>query len=88
MSSAALETLAVIAYNQPVTRSIIEQIRGVNSGSALTKLLERELIEVKGRLNIPGRPILYGTTDEFLRCFGLKSLSDLPDIDELIEGFV
>lgn len=88
LSSAALETLAVIAYSQPVTRSNIEQIRGVNSGSALAKLIERELIEVKGRLNVPGKPILYGTTDEFLRCFGLKSLSDLPDIDELIEGFV
>ena len=84
LSSAALETLAVIAYTQPVTRSNIEQIRGVNSGSALTKLIERELVEVKGRLDAPGKPMLYGTTDEFLRCFGLKSLNDLPDIDELI----
>ncbi|MGE4282906.1 MAG: SMC-Scp complex subunit ScpB [Clostridia bacterium] len=81
LSNAALETLAIIAYNQPVTRSNIEQIRGVNSDSSLNKLLERGLVEERGRLDAPGKPILYGTTQEFLRCFGLKTLDELPQID-------
>ncbi len=81
LSGAALETLAIIAYNQPVTRSNIEQIRGVNSDGSLNKLIERGLVEEKGRLDAPGKPILFGTTQSFLRCFGFKSIEDLPDID-------
>ena len=78
-SPAALETLAVVAYHQPVTRSSIEFIRGVNSDGPVNKLIERGLIEEHGRLDAPGRPILYVTTQEFLRAFGLSSLSGLPD---------
>lgn len=79
LSPAALETLAVVAYHQPVTRSSIEFIRGVNSDGPVNKLIERGLIEENGRLDAPGRPILYVTTQEFLRSFGLSSLSGLPD---------
>ncbi len=79
LSPAALETLAVVAYHQPVTRSSIEFIRGVNSDGPVNKLIERGLIEEHGRLDAPGRPILYVTTQEFLRSFGLSSLSGLPD---------
>ncbi|WHH59442.1 SMC-Scp complex subunit ScpB [Petroclostridium sp. X23] len=81
LSNAALETLAIIAYNQPVTKSNIEQIRGVNSDSVLNKLLERGVVEERGRMDAPGKPILYGTTQEFLRCFGLRTLEELPEID-------
>lgn len=81
LSPAAMETLAVVAYHQPVTRSSIEFIRGVNSDGPVNKLVERGLIEEKGRLDAPGRPILYVTTQEFLRSFGLSSLSNLPDVD-------
>ena len=81
LSPAALETLSIVAYNQPVTRGSIEYIRGVNSDGSVNKLIERGLIEEGGRLNAPGRPILYVTTPEFLRSFGLHSLSELPDID-------
>jgi segregation and condensation protein B len=81
LSQAAFETLAIIAYNQPVTRAKIEQVRGVNSDSALIRLIERNLIKEAGRLDSPGKPILYETTDEFLRSFGFKSKSDLPVID-------
>jgi segregation and condensation protein B len=80
LSSAALETLSIIAYNQPITKSKIEQIRGVDSSGSVFRLVERGLIEEAGRLDTPGRPILYATTKEFLRCFGLNSLSDLPDL--------
>lgn len=80
LSPAALETLAVVAYHQPVTRSSIEFIRGVNSDGPVNKLIERGLIEENGRLDAPGRPILYVTTQEFLRSFGLSSLSGLPDV--------
>ena len=83
LSGAAFETLSVIAYNQPVTRGSIEFIRGVNSDASVNKLLERGLIEERGRLDAPGRPILYGTTQEFLRSFGLRSLDDLPDIADV-----
>ncbi len=79
LSPAALETLAVVAYHQPVTRSSIEFIRGVNSDGPVNKLIERGLIEENGRLDAPGRPILYVTTHEFLRAFGLSSLSGLPE---------
>jgi len=81
LSQAAYETLAIIAYNQPTTRARIETIRGVNSDSAITRLLERNLIRDAGRLDAPGKPILYETTDEFLRSFGFRSLKDLPVIE-------
>lgn len=83
LSPAALETLSIIAYHQPVTRGSIEFIRGVNCDGPMGKLLERGLIEENGRLDAPGRPILYVTTKEFLRSFGLSSLADLPDADAL-----
>ena len=81
MSNAAMETLAIIAYKQPITRSGIEYIRGVNSDGSVNRLVERNLIEEVGRLDAPGRPILYGTTLNFLRCFGIATLEDLPEVD-------
>ncbi len=81
LSSSALETLAIIAYKQPVTRIDIDAIRGVSS--YLKTLLEKKLIEIKGRLDIPGRPLLYGTTNYFLEYFGLSNLSNLPRIKEI-----
>lgn len=84
LSNAALEALSIIAYNQPVTRATVDYVRGVNSDGALHRLAERGLIEEKGRLDTPGKPILYVTTDEFLRVFGLKSLQDLPEINETL----
>lgn len=81
LSQAAFETLAIIAYNQPVTRAKIEQIRGVNSDSALVRLVERNLVREAGRLDSPGKPMLYETTEEFLRSFGFKSPADLPVIE-------
>ena len=83
LSAAALETLAVIAYRQPVTKAQIEQIRGVNPDYAVQNLVTRGLIEEVGRQNTVGRPILYGTTFEFLRAFGLRSLADLPEMGDL-----
>lgn len=80
LSNASLETLAVIAYNQPVTRSYVDTVRGVDSSYAIGNLVERGLIAARGRLDAPGRPMLYGTTTDFLRCFGLSSLSDLPGV--------
>lgn len=86
LSPAALEVLAVIAYNQPVSRSFIEQVRGVDSSSTVTKLLEKGLIEEAGRLDLPGRPVAFQTTDTFLRVFGLGGLKDLPPLhDEVAE---
>ena len=76
-----LETLSIIAYKQPVTRAVIEQIRGVSSDHAINRLIEYGLVCEAGRLDAPGRPILFGTTKEFLRTFGLKSQEDLPMID-------
>ena len=81
LSNAAMEALAIIAYKQPVTRSMIEQVRGVNSDGCVSRLYERGLIEEAGRLDAPGRPVLYKTTDTFLRCFGLRTPKDLPPID-------
>ncbi|MGG7077642.1 SMC-Scp complex subunit ScpB [Clostridium sardiniense] len=81
LSQASLESLAIIAYKQPITRVDIDEIRGVKSDSAIQKLIERELIAEVGRLEVPGRPILYGTTDEFLRQFGLAGLDELPSLD-------
>ena len=82
LSQAALEVLAVIAYNQPVTRAFVEQVRGVDCSAVITTLVERELIEERGRLELPGRPLLYGTTKNFLRCFCIEDLSQLPDLPE------
>lgn len=81
LSQASLESLAIVAYKQPITRIDIDEIRGVKSESALQKLIERDLIKEVGRLDVPGRPILYGTTEEFLRQFGLKELKELPSLD-------
>lgn len=91
LSNAALEVLSIVAYNQPVTRSSIEFIRGVNSDGSLSKLIELGLVDEVGRLDAPGRPILFGTTEEFLRCFGIESLEKLPEIeltddDGILEG--
>lgn len=81
LSQASIESLAIIAYKQPITRIDIDEIRGVKSESAIQKLVERGLIKDVGRLEVPGRPILYGTTDEFLRQFGLETLKELPSLD-------
>ena len=81
ISNAGLEVLSIVAYNQPVTRSAVEFIRGVNSDGAMNRLAELGLIDEVGRLDAPGRPILYATTEEFLRCFALESLEDLPEVD-------
>lgn len=83
LSTSALEALAIVAYKQPVTRAEIEEIRGVISDSVIRTLLERNLISIVGRKDAPGRPLLYGTTTEFLIHFGLKDLSELPSIDEI-----
>lgn len=80
LGTAAMETLTVIAYNQPVSRAFIEQVRGVDSSSSVSGLLEKGLIEEAGRLDLPGRPVAFRTTDVFLRCFGLSSLEDLPPV--------
>jgi len=85
LSQAALETLSIIAYKQPITKPELESIRGVNSDYILTALLEKNLIAIKGRAETVGRPLLYGTTDEFLKYFGLNNLSDLPKPRELEE---
>lgn len=80
LSPAALEVLAVVAYNQPVTKSFIEQVRGVDCSGVVTTLVEKGLIEERGRLELPGKPLLYGTTKNFLRCFSLNDLSELPPL--------
>ena len=80
LSPAALEVLAVVAYNQPVTKSFIEQVRGVDCSGVVTTLVEKGLIEECGRLEFPGKPLLYGTTKNFLRCFGINDLSELPPL--------
>lgn len=87
LSQASLEVLAVVAYNQPVTKAYVEQVRGVDCSGVVSTLVEKGLLEEKGRLELPGRPLLYGTTETFLRCFGLSSLDDLPEIpaDETLE---
>lgn len=83
LSKAALETLAVIAYQQPITKGEVEKIRGVNCDYAIQKLLEKELIEIKGRANLAGRPLLYATSTKFMQHFGLGSMKDLPKLKEL-----
>lgn len=88
LSDAILETLSIVAYKQPVTRIEIEKIRGVNCDHSVNKLLEYGLIAELGRLDAPGRPLLFGTTEEFLRCFGVKSLEELPTVTaERLEQF-
>ena len=94
LTQAAMETLAIVAYNQPVTNAFVEQVRGIDSSSVMRNLVERGLLEEAGRLDLPGRPISYLTTDTFLRCFGLSRIEELPplpdqegqlDFDELEE---
>lgn len=82
LSQAAFEVLAVIAYNQPVTKAFIEQVRGVDCSGVIATLTQKNLIEERGRLDLPGRPLLYGTTADFLRCFMLEGLDDLPEVPE------
>jgi len=82
LSQAAFEVLAVVAYNQPVTKSFIEQVRGVDCSGVISTLCQKKLIEEKGRLDLPGRPLVYGTTPDFLRCFSISSLDELPAIPE------
>ena len=94
LSQAAMETLSIVAYNQPVTKAFVEQVRGIDSSSVVNTLVERNLLEEAGRLDLPGRPVAYRTTDNFLRCFGLSRIEELPplpnqegqlDFDELAE---
>ena len=85
LSASSLETLAVVAYNQPVTRTFIDQVRGVDSSYAVNSLIDKCLIESCGRLDAPGRPMLYATTDKFLRVFGFNSLDDLPETEPLVD---
>ncbi len=85
LSNAAFEVLAIIAYNKTVTRSFIEQVRGVDCSGSISSLVQKGLIEEKGRLDLPGRPLVYGTTDRFLRCFSLNSLDDLPELPKTEE---
>ena len=81
LSSAQLEALTIIAYYQPTTKALVEQLRGVDSSYSIGALLNKKLIEECGRLNVPGRPFLYRTTADFLRTFGLSSLTELPEVD-------
>ena len=81
LSAANMETLAIVAYHQPVTRAYIDAVRGVDSSYAVSALVEKGLIEAKGRLDAPGRPVLFGTSTAFLRCFGLSSVDELPGLD-------
>ncbi len=80
LSPAAMEVLTIIAYNQPVTKSFVEHIRGVDSSGVVNSLAEKDLVEEAGRLDVPGRPIAYKTTSTFLRCFGLESIDMLPEL--------
>ncbi len=86
LSKAALEVLAIIAYNQPVTRSFVEMVRGVDSASIVASLVDKGLVAERGTLDAPGRPLLFGTTDAFLRCFGLESIDDLPKTELAMTG--
>lgn len=86
LSASQLETLTIIAYYQPATKAMVEQIRGVDSAYSVAALLNKKLIEEAGRLNVPGRPIQYRTTPDFLRTFGLSSLEELPPIDKIAFG--
>lgn len=86
LSSAQLESLTIIAYYQPATKAMVEQIRGVDSSYSISALINKRLIREAGRLNVPGRPIQYATTPDFLRTFGLSSLDDLPEIERVSFG--
>lgn len=86
LTPAALEVLTIVAYRQPVTRAYIEQLRGVDSGGTISNLMEKELIAEAGRLDVIGRPIVYRTTDAFLRTFSISSLSELPELPELTQN--
>ena len=83
LSNAAMEVLSIIAYRQPVTRAMIESIRGVSCDAIINRLIERNLIEETGRLDVPGRPMIFGTTEEFLRSFGVADITELPDYDKI-----
>lgn len=83
LSTSALETLSIIAYRQPITKPEIERIRGVNCDYAVQKLLEKELIQISGKSDLPGRPVLYGTSPRFMDYFGINSLSQLPELREI-----
>ena len=85
LSRSSMEVLAIVAYKQPVVRAEVEAVRGVDSASALKTLLERKLVRILGRKDVPGRPMVYGTTREFLQSFGLSNLSDLPTLREVEE---
>ena len=85
LSNSSLETLAIIAYRQPITKSEIEQIRGVNCDYAVQKLLEKELIEIKGKSDAVGRPLIYGTTESFNDYFGINSLNELPTLKDFVQ---
>jgi len=85
LSQAALETLAIIAYKQPLTKVEVDQLRGVNSDGAVKTLVDRRLIKIVGKKEAPGRPFLYGTTKEFLQYFGLKNLAELPSISDFLK---
>lgn len=84
-SQPALETLAIVAYRQPITRAEVEELRGVDAGGVIKGLLEKKLIKISGKKDVPGRPIIYGTTREFLEAFGLKDLKSLPTLKDLTE---
>ncbi len=86
LSQAALETLAIVAYRQPVTRAEIEQIRGVQTTSSLNLLVDRGLIEIAGKLDVPGKPLSYATTPEFLKLLNIEKISQLPDYEEFTQG--
>lgn len=83
LSNSSMEVLAIVAYNQPVTRSFVDLVRGVDSNYAMNSLIDKALIECSGRLDAPGRPMLYSTTDKFLRVFGISSINELPEIEVL-----
>lgn len=85
LSQASIETLSIISYKQPITRIEIEEIRGVRSDKAIQTLLDKELIKESGRLDVVGRPILYGTTDNFLKQFGIEKLEELPSLDDMVD---
>ena len=84
LSASSMEVLAIVAYNQPVTRTFVDQVRGVDSSYAMNSLIDKALIEACGRLDAPGRPMLYTTTEKFLRVFGLNSLSELPETEVML----
>ena len=84
LSSSSMEVLAIVAYNQPVTRTFVDLVRGVDSSYAMNSLIDKALIEATGRLDAPGRPMLYATTEKFLRVFGLRSLSELPETEVML----